>query len=424
MNRRFVPFRLLLLLTLACLWLVPASAQQVVERIAAVVNDDVISTSDIEARLRLDLMASGLQPSAQNQQRLLPGVLRNLINEKLQLQEAERYNVQVSDGDIDQAVGNIAGQNGMSVDRMTQMLAQNGIPLATLQERMRSEIAWTRLTQRRFAPTISIGAEEVEEVVARYQANQGLPEHLVAEIFLAVDDPQDEREMRQFADQLAAQIRQGVTFASVARQFSQSAGAANGGDIGWVVEGRLDPALDAALAGMRPGEVSSPVRSPAGYHVLLLRERRRVAVASPDEAVVTLKRLALAIPPGTGRARTEQILATAQRASATLRGCDALAERASELGVANLLEAGRGPLREMPAPIRDVISGLDDGEPSRPVRLPDGVVVFMLCDRELAASGLPSAEQIQQALTAERLNLLRRRYLRDLRNAAFIDVRV
>ena len=123
---------------------------------------------------------------------------------------------------IDQAVGNIAGQNGMTPQRMAQMLAQNGIPMSTLAERMRSEIAWSRLTQRRFGATISIGAEEVEEVIARYQANQGRPENLVAEIFLAVDDPQDEREMRQLAAQLTAQIRQGVSFASVARQFSQS----------------------------------------------------------------------------------------------------------------------------------------------------------------------------------------------------------
>ena len=181
----------------------PAAAQQFVERIAAVVNDEVISTSDIQARLRLDLLASGLDPSPQNQQQLMPGVLRTLINERIQLQEAGRFNIEIGAEDLAQALGNIAGQNGMSAAAMRDLLGRNGIPIATLEDRLRSEIAWTRLTQRRFAPAIDIGDEEVEEVIDRYRSNQGLPEYLLAEIFLSVDTPQDERQVRQQAGQLA-----------------------------------------------------------------------------------------------------------------------------------------------------------------------------------------------------------------------------
>ena len=177
----------------------PAAAQQLVERIAAVVNDDVISTSDIEARLRLDLLASGLEPSPQNQQRLIPGVLRTLVNERLQLQEAERFSVAISNEDLTQALENIAGQNGLSAAGMRNLLSQNSIPLSTLEDRLRSNIAWQRLTQRRFAPGIEIGDEEVEEVIERYRSNQGLPEYLLAEIFLSVDSPQQEGQVRAAA---------------------------------------------------------------------------------------------------------------------------------------------------------------------------------------------------------------------------------
>lgn len=402
----------------------PAAAQQIVERIAAVVNDEVISTSDIDARLRLDLLASGLQPSQQNQQRLMPGVLRTLINERIQLQEADRFNIEVPSGDLAQAIGNIAQQNGMSAAAMRDMLAGNGIPIATLEDRLRSDIAWTRLTQRRFGPTIDIGDEEIEEVIEQYRSNQGLPEYLLAEIYLSVDTPLDEQPVRQLAEQLVDQIRRGAAFPGVARQFSQSGGAANGGDVGWVIQGQLDPALEAVLTEIEPGQISPPVRSPTGYHILWLRDRRRVAEVSPDDVVATLYRLAIGIPPGTPLARAQPVIDTMEEASRTIRSCEALAAKADELGTRNLLVAGRGPVGRLPEAIRAEVAGLPDGVPTRAIRLPDGVVVFMLCDRGQSNTGVPSREAISDSLVGERLTLLRRRYLRDLRNAAFIDVRV
>ena len=422
-RRTFVPF---FAATLAAVLTVfqPAAAQQIVERIAAVVNDEVISASDIDARLRLDLLASGLQPSPQNQQRLMPCVLRTLINERIQLQEAGRFNIDVDAQDLAQAIGNIAGQNGLSAAGMRDMLASNGIPISTLEDRLRSNIAWTRLTERRFTPAIDIGDEEIEEVIDQYRANQGLPEYLLAEIYLSVDTPQDEQPVRQLAEQLADQIRRGASFSSVARQFSQSGGAANGGDVGWVIQGQLDPALDAVLTQIQPGQLSPPVRSPTGYHILLLRDRRRVAEASPDDVVATLYRLALGIPPGSTLSQAQPAVDTIEEASRTIRGCEALAARAEELGVSNLLNAGRGPVGQLPPAIRAEVAGLPDGVPTRAVRLPDGVVTFMLCDRDQSNTGLPSREAIAEGLGRERLTLMRRRYLRDLRNAAYIELRV
>ena len=151
--------------------------------------------------------------------------------------------------------------------------------------------------------------------------------------------------------------------------------------MGWVVQGQLDPALDSVIAQMQPGQLSLPVRSPSGYHILLVRDRRRVAQSSPDDVVASLHRLALAIPPGASRSEEQRTIAAAEEASRTIRGCDALAERARELGAGNLIEAGRGPIGQLPPAIRAEVAGLPDGVPTRAIRLPDGVVVFMLCNR-------------------------------------------
>lgn len=424
MRRRTLALLFAAVVTAASMAIQPAAAQQLVERIAAVVNDEVISTSDIEARLRLDLLASGLEPSPQNQQRLIPGILRTLVNERIQLQEAERFNVSVSPEDLAQALDNIAGQNGLSAAGMRNLLSQNGIPLSTLEDRLRSNIAWQRLTQRRFGPGIDIGDEEVEEVIDRFRANQGLPEYLLAEIYLAVDSPQEEPQVRQLSQQLADQIRQGAPFPRVARQFSESGGAANGGDVGWVVQGQLDPALDEILAQMQPGQVSPPIRTATGYHILFMRDRRRVAEASAGDVVATLYRLALAVPQDAPGSVVQQTMDVAGEASRTIRSCEALAARAEELGAGDLVEAGRGPIGALPPAIQAEVAGLPDGVPTRPIRLPDGVVVFMLCDRDLSGAGLPSRDEIAENLARDRLNMMRRRYLRDLRNAAYIELRV
>jgi len=424
MRRRTLTFIFAAIIATAPTVVLPAAAQQLVERIAAVVNDDVISTSDIEARLRLDLLASGLEPSPQNQQRLIPGVLRTLVNERLQLQEAERFNVAISNEDLAQALENIAGQNGLSAAGMRTLLSQNSIPVSTLEDRLRSSIAWQRLTQRRFGPGIEIGNEEVEEVIERYRSNQGLPEYLLAEIYLSVDSPQEEGQVRQLSQQLADQIREGAPFPRVARQFSESGGAANGGDVGWVVQGQLDPALDSVLAQMQPGQVSPPIRTPTGYHILFMRDRRRVAEADADDVIATLYRLALALSQDAPSADVQRAMEVAEEASRTIRSCEALAARAEELGTGDLVEAGRGPIGALPPPILAEVAGLPDGVPTRPIRLPDGIVLFMLCDRDLTGAGLPSREDIVDSLAGERLNMMRRRYLRDLRNAAYIELRV
>jgi peptidyl-prolyl cis-trans isomerase SurA len=250
------------------------------EGIAAVVNDDIISMSDLTARLQLALVSSGLPNTQETRQRLTPQVLRSLVDERLQLQEATRANVSVTDKEINEAFSKVAEQNRMQRDQLEKMLASQGVPRSTLESQIRSTIAWGKLVQRRLRPSIEIGQEEIDQVIQRIQANAGKPEYLAAEIFLAVDAPEREDDIRRLADRLYEQIGQGANFTAVARQFSQSAGAAAGGDLGWVQQGQLPEELDSTLRQLRPGQASRPIRSITGYHILMLRDERAVAAAN------------------------------------------------------------------------------------------------------------------------------------------------
>jgi peptidyl-prolyl cis-trans isomerase SurA len=250
------------------------------EGIAAVVNDDIISISDLTARLQLALVSSGLPNTPETRQRLTPQVLRSLVDERLQLQEASRTNVSVTDKEISDALGRVAEQNRMEREQLEKMLASQGVPRSTLEDQIRSTIAWGKLVQRRLRPSIEIGQDEIDQVIQRIQANAGKPEYLAAEIFLSVDTPEREDDVRRLADRLYEQIGQGASFPAVARQFSQSAGASNGGDLGWVQQGQLPEELDSALKQLRPGQATRPIRSITGYHILMLRDERAVGAAN------------------------------------------------------------------------------------------------------------------------------------------------
>jgi peptidyl-prolyl cis-trans isomerase SurA len=421
-------FRLLLCpLVLFSLAAGPAGGQEdrPLEGIAAVVNDEVISLSDVEARLRLALLTSGLPPSPENQQRLMPQVVRALIDEALQRQEAARLGVEIDQAAVDEAIGRIAQQNETTADQLRAGIAAQGVSPSTLEDQIRTQLAWRQVVQRQLGATVQIGDAEVDEALARIEANTGQPEYLVADIFLAVDDPADEAEVRAFAEQLIAEMRQGARFSAVARQFSQGAGAGDGGDMGWVMRGQLEPALDAALADAEPGALAGPIRTTAGYHILLVRDRRLANTPDALDAEVTLQQIGLGFPPDMTQDILGRIMAVAQDVSNTVRGCDAMAARARELGVEQTLNAGTGPLRALAPEVRDVVRDLPIGVPTPPQRLADGVVVYMVCARgEPPAATPPNREAIAETLFQEQADRVARRYLRDLRNAAFVDLRV
>ena len=394
---------------------------QSVERIAAVVNDDVISVSDLDGRLRLALLSSGLPANEESRKRLTPDVLRLLIDETLQMQEAKRLKLSVSEDDVDRAIATIASQNRTKPDVLLKQLEGSGVPLVTLRSQLRAQIAWSTLVQRRLQPTISIGDEEIKAYVERIKANAGKPEYLVAEIFLPVDNPSDEQRVRQLAQQLVDQIGRGANFGAVAQQFSGSAGAATGGDIGWIQQGQLEPELDRALQLLKPGQFSKPLRGATGFHILLVRDQRTVTAGDPNEIVVHLRQLIL---PAQGEAEMQTAFAQAQNLVQRMNGCPVLDKVAQQIPGALAGDLGTSKLGALPGDVARVVGPMGVGVPSQPLPTDKGVIILMVCDRQVPEGSTPPLDAISNQIAMERLDMLQRRYLRDLRRAAVVDPRV
>ncbi|WP_366654579.1 peptidylprolyl isomerase [Fodinicurvata sp. EGI_FJ10296] len=424
-RRSLTTFTSLIAAVFAAIILVsPFSAEaQSVERIAAVVDDGAITSSEVDGRVRLALVASGLANTAENRERLRSQVMRTLIDEELQRQEADRFNIEVTDAQIDEALADIAQRNGMSREAFLGMMGNNGVPVSTLRDQLEAQIAWARLVQSRYGSQVAISESDVDDMIAQIEATRGETEYLLSEIYLSVDGSAGEAEMRQLADRLVSEIRSGASFADIARQFSQGAGATEGGDIGWVPVAQLDDDIAAALQGATAGTTTSPIRSTSGYHIMRVRDTRQSLMPSENDTIVDLRRFALAVPPNAPQDHSNAVLQIAHDVSRNVRGCGSLQQRADELGIGETTDAGSGRLGLLPQSVRSLIADLPIGQPTAPYRIDGGVIIYMVCDRERPTTTAPSREQVRASLTRERLDMMQRRYMRDLRNAAYVEIR-
>lgn len=431
------------------------------ERIAAVVNEDAVSLSDVNARLRLMVMSAGLPDSAETRQRLMPQVLRQLVDERLQLQEAKRLGVTVPTAEIDKTIEQIAQQNRMNRQQLQKYMADNGIAISTLVEQTRATMAWQRVMQRRIRQEVVIGDDEVDSAMERVKQSIGKPEYLVAEIFLAVDNPDQEEQVRRAAERLTDEIRKGGNFAAVARQFSQATTAASSGDLGWVRPGELDPQIDAALAQIRPGQLSAPVRTASGYHILLVRSKRAIGggeeerpapqpvvqqVQKPNiaKSKVHLKQIIL---PAADEGQRKAVAAQAETLRKSIKSCADFEAKAKATGVPESGDMGTLNVKDLPPGLQQLVLGIPVGQPSPVLNSPGGSILLIVCKRDMPmlppetvvqkaaapppppaqakqAPRLPTREDIEGMLIQERAELVSRRYLRDLRRAAFVEYRV
>ena len=395
------------------------------QRIAAVVNDEVVSVRDLNERLEMVLVTSSIRDSEQARSRLAPQVLRGLIEESLQLQEAKRLNLQVTEAEIDNALANIAERNQLTVDRLRAYLVDNGVNVETLLRQVRAQIAWVKVVNRTIRPTVTVTVDQLDLAVQEARRSEGQPEYLLSEIVLPVDTPAQAERVAQDAARLIQTLREGASFASLAQQVSAAASAERGGDLGWVGAAAIPAELLAALDGLEPGDISQPMASPIGYHIFLLGDRRVArAPADANRAAVEVALTQILFPTDGG----DGARAEARDRAAALRGrltdCPAMVEVAEEIDAPASGELGWMRVGDLPPDLGDAVLSLAVGEVSPPLQGPAGIHLLMVCERRDPEGLGPERERIAERLAQERTERLARRHLRDLRKQAFVEVRL
>lgn len=430
-----MPSRLLLLLLLALSGLLAAAVPAVRAAeppttrdgasIVAIVNGDVISSEDVNNRRRLFALSTGLPLSPDVLDRLTPQITKQLIDERLRLQEAQRRRILVADSEIAKAIEEVEMRNNMPPGTLRKRLASDGVAYRTLVDQIRVQLAWTRVLRQQLGKQLQVTDAEINEQERLLKQQFGQTEFHVGEIFIPVENPAQADEARRFADTVIQQLRAGAPFPVVAAQFSQSQTALVGGDLGWVQPADIDPEVVKVLNEMPPGAISNPIRVPGGYDIVTLHAKR---VIGNDMATLLTARQAFLpftsrLDPTNPTDQQRQTLAKAQQLSATAQNCNAVEAAGKAAGGTRPPDPGPIRLDNVPPAMRAVLEKLPDGKPSQPLVSEDGILVIMICSREQKNLGIPTREEISSRLINERVELASRQLLRDLQRRAQLDQR-
>jgi peptidyl-prolyl cis-trans isomerase SurA len=410
-------------------------APQTSSGVAAIVNDFVISNYDLEQRIALFMATSGVRPTKDNLPQIRAQVLRSLEDEVLELQEAKKHKLTATKVEVDKALQNIAEDNKLTVDQILKTIGNAGVTPTTFRQQVTAQIIWQKLVSAKYGQDISVSDSQVDEALTRLKQGSDKPQFLVSEIFVAIDRPEDDTNIHASVDQISLQIMQGAPFQTVAGQFSQSPSAADGGDIGWVVQGQLAEELDHALSELRPGQTTGAIRAEGGYYVMQLRDRREpigtkitpVAAAPIDpNGIVPLDRLLIPLPPNPEQVLRDRAMILANNVKTSARSCADLPTIATQLQGTVYTRLGNMNPKDLNPELQAALSKTGPGEVVPPFFSPAGLELIFRCDLappKLVAFELPSRDQLQQQLFVQQMGIYAKSYLRDLRRDAVVETR-
>ncbi len=399
--------------------------------IAAVVNDRAISSFDLNNRVKFVLVTTRISDTPDTIAKIKPQVLRTLIDESLELQEAEKNNIKVDDKEIAQAIATIEAQRGMPAGGIAALLNASHIPEKIFNDQIRAQLSWNKLLAKTIRPRIKISDEEVNlaqgHMVISEPENLSIKEMEIAVINLPIDRPQREGEVRKLADKLYSELRKGAPFEEIARQFSA------GGDTKsfWIRPEQLDPTIAQVLRKTKEGAITAPMRSNTGISIIkLVHVRANKPAAEPKkdnhDYDITMKEILLKLKPTATEKEADVLLKIGEEVSKNPGTC----EDKGVGGISNPddydieVNMRNAALSDLPPALRTISETLKVGNISVPFASSEGIRLYMLCGKkEISGSNLNN-DKIRESIYRQKFELEVEKYLRNLRREAFIDMRI
>ncbi len=403
----------------------PATPAEPADGIVAVVNGEVITRADVDNRARLFALTTGQPIAADTLKRLRPQITRELIDDRLRMQEIQRRKIAVPDIDVAHAIGDIEQRNHLPPGGLQAKLSGQGVSPSTLIAQIRTQLGWTRVLRQELSERGRITEGEIAEQEKIFREQQGQPQYRLGEIFVAAEDPSHLNDAKRFADTVIQQLHAGAPFGIVAAEFSQSQTALEGGSLGWVRPDQLDPTVAGLVAQMPVGAISNPVRVAGGYDVVTLQEKRQVG--SDLATVLTLRQsfysFSTPLDPQNPTPEQRKALADGQALSKSAHSCADIEAAGRAAGSKRATDPGPVRLDRLSGPMQSLLGGLPVGQASKALVTTDGILVVMVCARDQKNMAAMSHEDIANQLVAERVELASRQLQQDLKRRALIDQR-
>ncbi|GGY00158.1 chaperone SurA [Litchfieldella qijiaojingensis] len=427
-SRILAPLGLALALALAPV-VALAQAIQPLDRIVAVVNQGAIMASELEERVeqaRSQLTGRGISPPSE--QALRSQVLDRMILEEIQLQMAEEANLSVDDTELNRTVRGIAESNGMTLEQFADALEADGLTLAGVREEVRREMLMRQLQQRRVASRVNISDREVDRYLERQGANRDA-RYRLAHILVALPQSPSSSEVSEAQNKiqrLASELAAGADFAELAAAESDGGQALNGGDLGWRRDGELPSLFADVVPHLEVGEVSEPLRSTSGFHLVKLVDREGGA----QQAVVREHRarhILIETTPNRDEQRAEALANQIRQRLVNGENFAALAQQFSDDSGSALNGGELGWLRPgqtVPA-FEEAMNALEVGEISQPVRSRFGYHIIVVDERrQQDVTREAQRRQVRETLFQRKVNDELEAWLQEIRADAFIEKRL
>jgi peptidyl-prolyl cis-trans isomerase SurA len=411
------------------------AATKLLDRIVAVVNDEVITQVELQTRVQIaeqQLRRQRITPPARDV--LTRQVLERMIVDRAQLQLARETGVRVDDATVNATIARIAEQNGLTLPAFRERLERDGVGFARFREDVRDDITLARLRDREVDSRIQVAEGEIDNfLAAQAGVAAGATEYNIAQILLRVPEAvsaQRIEEIRSRAEDLLTQLKAGADFGRLAASFSAAPEALSGGELGWRTAERLPTLFLEAVKDLKPGELAPIVRSPGGFHVLKLVGKRnavesRLATAPVQQTRVRhiLLRVSDLTPEPEVRRRLQDLRERIVRGGedfgrlARLHSVDPSATRGGELGW--LYPGDTVPEFER------AMNQLKPGEVSEPVQTPFGWHLIQVLERRTEESPLERNRlAARQALRERKADEAYQEWLRQLRDRTYVEYRL
>lgn len=387
--------------------------------IVATVNDQIITGFDLRQRMLSVIAMSQVQPTDENIPAIQQQALQALIEERLQAQEIANYeSLAITDADVDREIAAMAQDAGTTPENYLAFLQEGGIRPDAMRAQLRTELGWRELVGGRFNSRARVSRGQVEQTLRQLTEAASKPQYLIGEIYLEANRVGGQQAAVNGAEQLVQQMVQGAPFQAVARQFSAAPSAARGGDAGWVAQGTVQPALQAALDVLQVGQLSRPIPVEGGVYIIYMRDKR----AGSATNLVSLKQAMIELPDTAGDA---EVAAAAQRLEALRPSltCDNILQRTtSETGLLGS-DLGESDVANLAPQFQQVARAAEVNTVSNPVRTPLGLHLLAVCGRRAGGADVPTYREVEGRLQNQNLAMLARRYIRDLRADALIELK-
>lgn len=390
-------------------------------QIAVIVNKDVISYQDLYDRAALVLMSHPGKPSQEEVQKVLPQVKNSLIQERIQLQVCKELKIIVSPSEVNDSLSAIAKQNNMSLDDMKKLFKERGVNIQTLEQRTKAQLGWMRAVRDVFGQLVIVSEKEALEALTKAREDLHKTRQELMEIVMYVDDPKHDGRVKADITNVAANLNSGVPFRVLAQQFSQSTSASNGGYLGWFAKGTRSPMEEEALAKLKPGQFTAPIRFSGGYRILYVKDMQRPGEAPLSESKLTYLTAAIPYGDSLSNAEKELIAYHLEALKTTATDCEQFTNKIKEWQY-HLEAPVTESFNDLPDPLEKLFAQAKLGTVLGPIRMGEHLMVYMLCRRENAGKVKePTLDEITNQLQAQKLERMATREFNRLTSMAFVD---